>query len=68
MRGIRGIFTFLIGGAVILTAYIYKKYNIVFSIHEIGDFATIFTSIILDALPFIIIGSLVSAFIQIFVS
>ncbi|MDK2829727.1 MAG: uncharacterized protein PWP67_2549 [Clostridium butyricum] len=68
MRGIRGIFTFLIGGAVILTAYIYKKYNIVFSIHEIGDFATIFTSIILDAFPFIIIGSLVSAFIQIFVS
>lgn len=68
MRGIRGIFTFIICVVVIFIAYIYKKYNISFSIHEIGDFTTIFTSIILDALPFIIIGSLVSAFIQIFIS
>lgn len=68
MRGIRGISAFLLVGLLIIMAYIYRYLNIEFSIHEIGDFATIFTSIILDALPFIIIGSLVSAFIQIFVS
>ena len=68
MRVLRGISAFLAVGFIIIAAYIYKHYNIEFSIHEIGDFATIFTSIILDALPFIIIGSLVSAFIQIFVS
>lgn len=68
MRGIKGIFAFLACGAIIVTSYLYKYYSIEFSIHEIGDFVTIFTSIILDALPFIIIGSLVSAFIQIFVS
>ena len=68
MRVIRGISAFLAVGLIIIAAYIYKHYNIEFSIHEIGDFATIFTSIILDALPFIIIGSLVSAFIQIFIS
>lgn len=68
MRGIRGISAFLLVGLIIIMAYMYRYLNIEFSIHEIGDFATIFTSIILDALPFIIIGSLVSAFIQIFVS
>lgn len=68
MRGTRGIFIFLIGGFIFLTAYICKRYNIELNVHEIGDFATIFTSIILDAMPFIFIGSLASAFIQIFVS
>ncbi|MGM9933738.1 permease [uncultured Clostridium sp.] len=68
MRGIRGISVFIAGAFILVSAYVYKVYNIDFSIHEIGDFATIFTSIILDAFPFIIIGSFVSAFIQIFVS
>ena len=68
MRVIRGISAFLAVGLIIMIAYVYMYYNIEFSIHEIGDFATIFTSIILDALPFIILGSFVSAFIQIFVS
>lgn len=68
MRGIRGISAFIAACLMIIMAYMYRYLNIEFSIHEIGDFATIFTSIILDALPFLIIGSLVSAFIQIFVS
>lgn len=68
MRGIKEMFIFLIGGFILVTAYMCKKYDIDLNIHEIGDFATIFTSIILDAIPFIIIGSFISAFIQIFVS
>lgn len=68
MKQIKGIIIFLISIFIISVSYLYKKYNIQFNFHEIGDFCTIFISIILDALPFIIIGSLVSASIQIFVS
>lgn len=39
-----------------------------FYIEEVQDFATVFTSIMIDAIPFVIIGSFVSAVIQIYVS
>lgn len=47
-----------------LLLYIYKKYGINSYMEEIGDFASIFSSIILEAIPFIILGSLISAVIQ----
>lgn len=37
-------------------------------IKQLGDFANIFISIILEAMPFIILGSFISAMIQIFIS
>ncbi|WP_243156111.1 permease [Clostridium sp. C2-6-12] len=37
-------------------------------IKQLGDFANIFISIILEAMPFIILGSFISAIIQIFIS
>lgn len=57
-------FTFMIMIAAILLWHIYKKYGINLYIEEVGDFASIFTSIVLEAIPFIILGSLVSAIIQ----
>ncbi|EHJ00159.1 Protein of unknown function DUF318, transmembrane [Clostridium sp. DL-VIII] len=57
-------FTFMIMIAAILLWHIYKKYGINLYIEEVGDFASIFTSIVLEAMPFIILGSLVSAIIQ----
>jgi len=50
--------------SVIALLYIYKKYEMNLNIEEIGDFASIFTSIILDAIPFIILGSFISGIIQ----
>ncbi|MBN7574272.1 permease [Clostridium beijerinckii] len=55
---------FFIISVVILSIYIYNKYPTLIYIEVIGDFASIFTSIILEAMPFIIIGSLISAIIQ----
>jgi len=51
-----------------LAILIYKKNVLHLNIEDIGDFASIFTSIVLEAIPFIIIGSFVSGIIQIFVS
>lgn len=65
MNGCRNkIFTFFIMSIIIIILYIYKKYGITFHIEEMGDFASIFSSIILEAIPFIILGSLISAIIQ----
>lgn len=48
--------------------YILNKYDSNLFNKEMGDFASIFTSIVLEAIPFIIIGALVSAIIQTCVS
>jgi uncharacterized membrane protein YraQ (UPF0718 family) len=48
----------------ILLWHIYKKYGANLYVEEVKDFASIFTSIVLEAIPFIILGSLVSAIIQ----
>ena len=58
------IITFFMLSVIILLLYIYKKYAINLNIEEIGDFASIFTSIVLEAIPFIILGSFISAIIQ----
>lgn len=58
------ILTFFIISLTVLLIYAYKKSATTLYIEEIGDFASIFTSIILEAIPFIIIGSLISAIIQ----
>ena len=52
----------------ILLLYFCSKYNLNLYMDEIGDFASIFTSIVLEAIPFIILGSLISAIIQTCVS
>lgn len=44
------------------------KFKIVINMRTLSNFAVIFTSIILEALPFIFIGSLISSLIQLFVS
>lgn len=59
------LFTLLL---IIVGVLIYKDNTINLNIEEIGDFASIFTSIILEAIPFIILGSFISAIIQIFIS
>lgn len=62
------ILNLIIIALVLLSVYLYKIYGINLNKEEIGDFATIFTSIILEAVPFILIGSFISAIIQIYVS
>lgn len=65
MNGCRSkIFAFFVMIIAVLLWYIYKKYGTNLCIDEIGDFASIFTSIVLEAIPFIILGSLISAIIQ----
>ncbi|MCE5220565.1 MAG: permease [Clostridium sp.] len=58
------IITFFTLSVILLLLYIYKKYEINLNIEKIGDFASIFTSIVLEAVPFIILGSFISAIIQ----
>ena len=57
------VVTFLVISTMVI-GYICKKYIPNLYIHEVGDFASIFTSIVLEAMPFIILGSLISAIIQ----
>lgn len=68
MKGSRGIFTFLAAGIIIYLIYVCKTMGLYMVMKEVGDFSIIFTSIILDSIPFIIIGSIVSAVIQLFIS
>jgi len=62
------ILAFFTLSVIILLLFIYEKYGIIINIEEIGDFASIFTSIVLEAIPFIILGSFISAIIQICIS
>ncbi|EKQ57080.1 MULTISPECIES: permease [unclassified Clostridium] len=57
------VITFCVISAMLLL-YICKIYFPNLYSHEIGDFASIFTSIVLEAMPFIILGSAISAIIQ----
>lgn len=68
MKSKNKILNLIIIVLVFLMGYLYKVYGMNFNKGEIGDFATIFTSIILEAVPFILIGSFISAIIQIYVS
>lgn len=67
-KGYRRILTFFSLIAIIVLLYLCKKYAININKEEIGDFASIFTSIVIEAIPFIIIGSFISAIIQICIS
>lgn len=58
------ILVFLMISITIIIIYILKNCDPNLYMKELGDFASIFTSIILEAIPFIIIGALVSAIIQ----
>ena len=60
----RKVLTFFIISVLILLIYICNKYPTILYVEIIGDFSSVFTSIILEAAPFIIIGSLISAIIQ----
>lgn len=60
--------SFFVLSGIIIAFFIYKKNLIQLNIEEVGDFATIFTSIVLEAIPFIILGSFISGIIQIFIS
>lgn len=62
------VLSFFTLSGMILLVFIFKRNIINFDIKEIGDFANIFTSIVLEAIPFIILGSFISAIIQIFIS
>lgn len=62
------ILNLIIIALVFLCGYLYKVYGINLNRESIGDFATIFISIILEAVPFILIGSFISAIIQIYIS
>ena len=62
------IITFFAMIGTIVFLYIYKKTGLNFNAEEIGDFASIFISIVLDAMPFVILGSFISAIIQTFIS
>ncbi|MBE6062084.1 MAG: permease [Clostridium butyricum] len=68
MKGSSAIFTFLAGGIILYLIYVCKTMGLDIVFKEVGDFSIIFTSIILDSIPFIIIGSIVSAVIQLFIS
>jgi len=59
---------FIALSGIALAILIYKKNVLHLNIEDIWDFASIFTSIVLEAIPFIIIGSFISGIIQIFVS
>lgn len=67
-NGYRRNLTFFSLIVIILLIYFFRKYTININKEEIGDFASIFTSIVLEAIPFIIIGSFISAIIQICIS
>ena len=62
------ILTFFTLSGVLFLIFIFKRNAIDLDIKEIGDFSNIFTSIVLEAIPFIILGSFISAIIQIFIS
>lgn len=61
------VLSFFTLSGMILLVFIFKRNIINFDIKEVGDFANIFTSIVLEAIPFIILGSFISAIIQIFI-
>lgn len=57
-----------LSGMIFLIMLIFQKVIESLEIKQLGDFANIFISIVLEAVPFIILGSFISAIIQIFIS
>lgn len=57
-----------LSGIIFLLVLIFQRIIETLDIKQLGDFANIFISIILEAIPFIILGSFISAIIQIFIS
>ncbi|WP_160669957.1 permease [Clostridium sp. C8-1-8] len=53
---------------IILTILLMLKFKIAFNGRTLKNFSAIFISIILEAMPFIFLGSLISSFIQLYVS
>ena len=53
---------------ILLLILIFQRNKEVLDLEQLGDFANIFTSIVLEAMPFIILGSFVSAIIQMYIS
>lgn len=68
MKNKKRIFTIFVLALFIIIFHVISKININFKFNEIGDFSTIFISIMIDAIPFVILGSFVSAIIQIYIS
>lgn len=58
----------VLSGMIFLLVLIFQRIIETLDIKQLGDFANIFISIILEAIPFIILGSFISAIIQIFIS
>lgn len=61
-------FTIIILILLIILVHMINKADLNLKVKEIGDFSTIFISIMIDAIPFVILGSFVSAIIQIYIS
>lgn len=57
-----------ISGIIFLLVLIFQGIIETLDVKQLGDFCNIFISIVLEAMPFIILGSFISAIIQIFVS
>lgn len=57
-----------LSGMIFLLVLIFQRIIETLDIKQLGDFANIFISIVLEAMPFIILGSFISAIIQIFIS
>lgn len=58
----------VLSGMIFLLVLFFQRIIETLDIKQLGDFANIFISIILEAMPFIILGSFISAMIQIFIS
>lgn len=57
-----------LSGMIFLLVLFFQRIIETLDIKQLGDFSNIFISIVLEAMPFIILGSFISAIIQIFIS
>lgn len=67
-KAINTISKFIALPIILLCLVLVFKFKVVLNMRTLSNFSVIFTSIILESLPFIFIGSLVSSLIQLFVS
>jgi uncharacterized membrane protein YraQ (UPF0718 family) len=58
----------VLSGMIFLLVLTFQRIIETLDMRQLGDFANIFISIVLEAMPFIILGSFISAIIQIFIS
>lgn len=66
MKNYRIFIYFIVTFLIIIMPFIFKDSMYLYK-DLIGDFSTIFTSIILEGIPFILIGSFISALIQLYI-